>query len=99
MRRRPPGISPIDTPLGATFEVDVVASRTLSISMTYQFDLVFDPTKLQFVDGAFEGAFLSTAGPTFFFEGIWLPGQHPVRVRFPHWSGTGCFGWWRIGAL
>ena len=63
--------------VGQTFEVDVVASSMVDL-YDYQFDLNYDPTRLQFVSGGTEGPFLATAGGTFFFGGI--PG--PVSIDF-----------------
>jgi hypothetical protein len=79
-------VAPVQVPLGEPFEIDVVASDMVDL-YAYQFDLVFDPTRLQYVDGAFEGAFLSTAGPTFFFEGIPSPGS--IQFVFDSLIGPG----------
>ena len=78
--------SPNHPGLGQTFEVDVVASGMVDL-YDYQFDLVFDPTKLQFVSGGFEGPFLATAGSTFFFGGI--PGTGTIQFAFDTLLGPG----------
>ena len=72
--------------LGETIHVNVVASGMVDL-YDYQFDLIFDPTKLQFTGGAFEGPFLATAGPTFFFAGI--PGTGSVQFVFDTLLGPG----------
>lgn len=78
--------------LGEHVTVNVVA-QAVSDLYDYQFDLVYDPTKLQFASDA-EGPFLATAGSTFFFGGI--PGSGVISFVFdtllgpgPGASGTG----------
>jgi Cohesin domain len=53
--------------VGDTFSVNV-SGETLTDLYAYQFSVVYDPTVLQAIDIT-EGAFLSTAGTTFFIPG------------------------------
>ena len=89
--------------LGEIIHVNVVASGMVDL-YDYQFDLNFDPTRLQFVGGGFEGPFLATAGPTFFFGGI--PGTGSVQFVFdtllgpgPGASGNGLLAFFDFRAL
>jgi len=72
--------------LGETIHVNVLASGMVDL-YDYQFDLIFDPAKLQFIGGGFEGPFLATAGSTFFFGGI--PGTGSVEFVFDTLLGPG----------
>ena len=72
--------------LGEIIHVNVNASGLVDL-YDYQFDLNFDPTRLQFVGGAFEGPFLATAGATFFFGGI--PALGSVQFVFDTLLGPG----------
>jgi general secretion pathway protein D len=72
--------------LGEHVTVSVLA-QSLSDLYDYQFDLNYDPTKLQYVSGATEGPFLATAGSTFFFSGI--PSSGSVQFVFDTLLGPG----------
>jgi len=69
-----------------TFKINVAVSGAVDL-YDYQFDLNFDPAKVQYVAGGVEGPFLATAGPTFFFGGIPSPGS--VQFVFDTLLGGG----------
>jgi len=72
--------------LGEHLTVNVLAQAVTDL-YDYQFDLNYDPTKIQFVSGAVEGPFLATAGATFFFNGI--PAAGSVQFVFDTLLGPG----------
>jgi len=72
--------------LGQHLTVNVLAQGIVDL-YDYQFDLLYDPAKIQFVSGAVEGPFLKTAGPTFFFNGI--PASGAVQFVFDTLLGAG----------
>lgn len=58
---------PLSVSPGATFNVDLVASGVTDL-YAFQFDLIFNPSLFK-VNSVVEGAFLASAGPTFFGGG------------------------------